>query len=75
MESKAVSNLAMLGADKTTFRMWNERLINVVSQDRYGSRKLFKAMMDYVDQESDGSFEEMFRNSAEGQAMKDGGTT
>ena len=75
LESKAVSNLSMLGTDKNTFRMWNEKLINVVSQDRYGSRKLFKAMMDYVDQEQGGNFEEMFQESEEGKEMIGGGTT
>ena len=69
LESKAVSNLSMLGTDKNTFRTWNERLINVVSQDRYGSRTLFKAMMDYADQESGGNFEELFRESDSGKEM------
>ena len=66
LESKAVNNLPMLGTDKNTFRTWNERLINVVSQDRYVSRKLFKAMMGYADQEGGGNFEELFRESESG---------
>ena len=66
LDREAVSNLPMLGTDKTTFRMWNERLINVGSRDRYGSRKLFKAMMDYVDQEDDSNFEETFKGSEGG---------
>ena len=56
-------HLPMLETDENTFRTWNERLINVVSQERYGSRKLFKAMMDYVDQEYGGNFEELFQGS------------
>ena len=75
LESKAVSGLSLLGTDKSTFRHWNERLINAVSQVRYGSRKLFKAMMDYVDQEMGGNFEEKFKNSTEGTEMESGGTT
>ena len=75
LESKAVSNLSNLGSDKTTFRMWNERLINVVSQVRFGSRKLFRAMMEYVDQEEGGNFEELFKSSQEGQDMEVEGTT
>ena len=74
-ESKAVCKLSNLGTDKTTFRMWNERLINVVSQDRYGSRKLFKAMMDHVDQEGGGNFEDLFKDPEGSKEMISGGTT
>ena len=49
-ESRAIGNIASLKEDKNTFRHWNDRLINAVSQVRYGSRRLFKAMMDHVDQ-------------------------
>ena len=75
LESRAVGGLTRLGSDKTTFRMWNERLINVVTAVRFGSRRLFKAMMDYVDQEVGGNFEELFRNSEEGKDMEAGGTS
>ena len=75
LESKAVSSLAQLVSDKTTFRLWNDRLINAVSQVRYGSRKLFKAMMDYVDQEIGGNFEERYKGSTAGQEMEREGTT
>ena len=42
LESKAVCNLSSLGSDKTMYRLWNERLINVVAAVRFGSRRLFK---------------------------------
>ena len=45
LESKAVSGLVSLSSDKTTFRNWNEKLINAVSQVRYGSRKLFLSLI------------------------------
>ena len=32
LESKAVANIKTLVSDKTTFRSWNEKLINVFSQ-------------------------------------------
>ena len=75
LESRAVNGLSSLGTDKTTFRMWNERLINVVTAVRFGTRKLFKAMMDYVDQEAGGNFEEVFKQSEGGKAMEAEGTS
>ena len=75
LESKAVGGLSNLGSDKTAFRIWNEKLINAVSQVRYGSRKLFRAMMDYVDQEAGGNFEDDFQDSDKGKEMEAGGTS
>ena len=75
LESKAVHNLDRLGSDRNAFRMWNERLINTVSAVRHGSRKLFRAMMDYVDKETGGNFEDLFKDSEVGQEMERGGTT
>ena len=49
LENKSVTNLPMLGTDKNSFRKWNDRLVNVVSNVRPGSRKVLKAMMEYVD--------------------------
>ena len=39
LENKSVTNLPMLGTDKNSFRNWNDRLVNVVSNVRPGSRK------------------------------------
>ena len=74
LESKAVCDLPSLGSDKMTYRLWNERLINVIAAIMFGSRKLFRAMMVHVDQEMGGNFEALFRNSDEGKAMEAGGT-
>ena len=75
LESKAVGNLPSLGSDKMTYRLWNERLINVVAAIRFGSRRLFKAMADYVDQEVGGNFEELFKASEGCKEMEAEGTT
>ena len=75
LESRAIGSIANLGSDRTAFRLWNEKLINVVSGIRYGSRHLFKCMMDYVDQETGGNFEELFRGTDGCKEMENGGTT
>ena len=54
LESKSVTNLSMLGTDKHSFRNWNDRLVNKVSNVWPGSRKITKAMMEFVDQEVGG---------------------
>ena len=52
LESKAIANIKALGTDKMGFRMWNEKLINIFAQVRPGARKLFTAMMEYVDKDN-----------------------
>ena len=74
LDSKAVCNLSSLGSDKATYRIWNERLINVIAAVRFGSRRLFKAMMEYVDKEEGGNFEELFRASDGCREMEAEGT-
>ena len=50
-------------------------MVNVVVNVRPGTRKIFQAMMEYVDQEHGGNFEEIFKKSEECQDMKDAGTS
>ena len=63
LENKSVTNLPTLGSDKNSFRNWNDRMVNVVVNVRPGTRKIFQYMMEYVDQESGGNFEEIFKQS------------
>ena len=42
LENKSVTNLPVLGTDKNSFRNWNDRLANVVSNVRPGSRKILR---------------------------------
>ena len=44
LESKAIAGIKTLGSDKTSFRSWNDKLINVLSQARPGCRCMLKAM-------------------------------
>ena len=74
LESMVVRNLPALGADKTLLRTWNDRLVNVMSQLRPGTRKIFQFMMEYVDQERGGNFEELFKATHEFEDMKQAGT-
>ena len=60
LESKSVQSIKNLGSDKGGFRMWNEKLINIVSQIRPGSRKLFSAMGEFIDGDNDLD-EDLFR--------------
>ena len=53
LESKSVQGIKALGSDKGGFRMWNEKLINIITQIRPGSRKLFTAMAEHVDRDND----------------------
>ena len=66
LESKSVQSIKNLGSDKGGFRTWNEKLINIVSQIRPGSRKLFAAMGEFVDKDNDldeGLFRQDFTES------------
>ena len=63
LESRAVGNVPNIKEDKGTFRHWNERLVNAVTQVRRGSKHLFKAMTDYVDQDRDENFEDVFKDN------------
>ena len=77
LESKAVQSIKNLGSDKGGFRIWNEKLINIVSQIRPGSRKLFTAISEYIDKDNGidaDSFKKDFESSGEAKNMKDRGT-
>ena len=74
LECKSVSNLPMLGSDKHGFRNWNDRLVNIVSNIRPGSRKILKAMMEFVDQEGTGDFYEDWKEQQESGEMEAAGT-
>ena len=54
----SVTSLPMLNKDKTSFRHWNDRMMNVVINARPGTRTIFQYMMVYVDKDTDGEFEE-----------------
>ena len=54
LENKSVGNLPVLGSDKSSFRHWNDRLVNVIVNVRPGTRKLFECMMEYVDRSGNG---------------------
>ena len=74
LENKSVGNLPVLGSDKNSFRHWNDRLVNVVANVRPGTRKLFECMMEYVDRENEGDFEELFKASQACADMESAGT-
>ena len=65
----------MLSNDKSSFRNWNDRMVNVVVNARPGTRRNFKSMMEHVDKEIKREFEETFKGSQECQDMKEAGTT
>ena len=75
LESKSVSSLPILGSDKHAFRNWNDRLVNIVSNIRPGSRKILKAMMEFVDQEIGGDFYDDWKETQESGEMELAGTT
>ena len=58
LESKSVANMKTLSSGKASFRMWHEKLVNVMEQLRPGSRGLFKVLTKYVDREVEANFEE-----------------
>ena len=60
LEIKAVSNLKMVGGDKTGFRAWHERLVNIMEQIRPGSRSVLRALVRHVDHEVTEDFHERF---------------
>merc|ERR1712163_108641 len=74
LECKSVSSLPMLGSDKHGFRNWNDRLVNIVSNIRPGSRKILRAMMEFVDQEGTGDFYEDWKEQQESGEMEAAGT-
>ena len=78
LESKAIQGIKPLGTDKVGFRMWNEKLINIVSQVRPGARKLFAAITEFVDQDNDlddAKFATEFEDSGAKQELEDRGTS
>ena len=78
LESKSVQSIKNLGSDKGGFRMWNEKLINIVSQIRPGSRKLFSAIGEFIDRDNDldeDLFRQDFTDSGGLKDMTDRGTT
>ena len=74
LESKAVANIKTLASDKTTFRSWNEKLINVFSQARQGCRSMFRSMAEYVDQDMAGDFETLFKDTQDCRDMESQGS-
>ena len=71
LESKAVSNLKTLGSERSTFRMWHEKLVNIMEQLSPGSRGLFKALTRYVDHEIEEDFADWTKNQTEFSGLKD----
>ena len=75
LDCRSVSSIKVLSNDKTTFRTWNEKLINVVSQARPGTRVLFKAMAEFVEQDMEGTFSRYFSDSGGLDSMVAAGTS
>ena len=71
LESKAVSNMKMLGADKTGFRMWHEKLFKIMEQLRPGSRGVLQALARHVDNEEDADIYEWIIDEPEYLQMGD----
>ena len=71
LECKSVTNLKMIGADKSGFRAWHERLVNVMEQIRPGSRGIFKALARHVDHEVTEEFAEWIKGQQEYADLKD----
>ena len=65
LESKAVTNMKSIGSDKTGFRSWHEKLVNIMEQIRPGSRSLFKALTRHVEHEVEEDFEDWIKNEVE----------
>ena len=70
LDSKAVRNLKMIGADKSGFRAWHERLVNIMEQIRPGSRGRFKALARHVDHEVTEEFAEWMEDQQEYEDLK-----
>ena len=75
LESKATASIKTLISDKTTFRSWNEKLINVFSQARQGCRGMFRAMAEHVDQETTDDFKTLFKGTQDCRYMESQGNT
>ena len=56
LDSKAVQSLKTLSHDKSSFRTWNDKFINVFTQVRQKSRRVFDAMCKFIDKEETGTF-------------------
>ena len=63
--------MKMLGADKTGFRMWHEKLVNIMEQLRPGSRGVLKALARHVDNEEDADIHEWIIDEPEYLQMGD----
>ena len=49
LESKALGNLKTVSSDRGTFRMWNEKFVNAMSQVIPGFREAFKRIQRIVE--------------------------
>ena len=52
LESKSAQSVKTLGSDMKGLRMWNEKLVNIVSQIRPGSRRLLSAIGEFIDRDN-----------------------
>ena len=57
LDSKSIQSIKQFGGDKSTFRTWNDKFINVFTQVRANSRAVFDAMCKHVDREIEEAFE------------------
>ena len=71
LESKSVANMKSLGSDKTGFRAWHEKLVNIMEQLSPGCRGILKALVRYVDQEEDEDLYEWMENTEEYNKLDD----
>ena len=72
-----MQSIKPLGSDKGGFRMWNEKLINIISQIRPGSRKLFSAIAEFIDRDNEVDsqlFKQHFEDTDMKKDMEDRGT-
>ena len=50
LDSKAVMNIKVFKDDKSSFRAWHEKFVNIFTQVCKGSRPVFEAMTAHVGQ-------------------------
>ena len=73
LESKAVSNLPLIGSDRVKFHNWNDRMINAVSHVRPGSKGVFKKLRELAERGYDGDVPDELTKSTEGNNMTEAG--
>ena len=71
LESKSIANMKSLGFDKTGFRAWHEKLVNIMEQLRPGCRGILRALARYVDQEEDEDLYDWMQNTEEYNKLDD----